>query len=166
MNLSILKRGRELVNRQVHGWRSVLITNISTTLIRSKYRKYIIFGKYSYTGTLTYSATSNNYDLSIQFEGVPLTSISTNQVLSATDVSQTKVRCNCSCPDFYYVYAPYTDTVTPVTRYQSKGTKSPRSGLRPSPNPGRYPGMCKHLLVFARVLKLQRKLIDTNGILG
>lgn len=172
--IKTLLDGRELVGRRIHGMRTVTITNIVTKLNPTSIFKRIInilTGKSQIArlGSLSYQAvTENGYNLSISFSDINLSnvkgaldSVKSNQMYSwRPDTNVNPVTCRCNCPDFQYVYSPYTPIDgTPFPKYVSKG-------LRPSPNPGRYPGMCKHLLKLSRVLKIGRLVRDDSNILS
>lgn len=111
----------------------------------------------------------NTYNCVIQFDGVTFEDedMPTNVTFTATDgedyniipanARNNDVLVRCNCLDFYYRFAVYNQNDgslygNPTPPYQRK------TNNRPPANPGKVPGLCKHLMKFADFLH-QTKIV-------
>lgn len=110
------------------------------------------------------NSNGNQYQQSIQFNNVTFepTDTETNATFTASDgteahvqpldLSAINVKVRCNCLDFYHRFANYN------SQDKSLVGKAPpvyvrKTTTRPSVNPMRVPGMCKHLLKVVEELQ-------------
>ena len=115
----------------------------------------------------TKSKKGNDYQTQIMFEGVEyhqedeqglatfMGAEGSDHTISKLNDSATHVKVACGCMDFYYRFAQYNfDNGTLLGDKPPPYAKKPGSN-RPSVNPTREPGMCKHLFGLMDHLKQQ-----------
>lgn len=72
-------------------------------------------------------------------------------------LSKTTIRVRCSCKDFYFCFSLWDylnrAIVGPKPKKYTRKTPSPSQGGRPYVNPGKIPGLCKHIFWLLKYLK-------------
>lgn len=73
------------------------------------------------------------------------------KLVNPIKMSETPIRVRCTCPDFYWRFAFYN--YEQGCLYGLRPPPYSRKTHRPSLNPRRLPGMCKHLMNAIRMMK-------------
>lgn len=79
-------------------------------------------------------------------------------------LNKTTIRVRCSCKDFYFCFSLWDylnrAIVGPKPKKYTRKTPPPSQGGRPYVNPGKIPGLCKHVFWLLKYLK-QKEWVTT-----